>query len=450
MISTEFLQGLLGLTLALPLLSLLILTIGISFGFNLTERRIHQLLGVELSLGLLSASLFFISLLCGWIEPFSVDLGTLIAAGSYDFGLVFHLDILGAMFLWLTMALVGLVGAFSANYLHQDEGFIRFYWLLLAFVIGLEIIATAERLDLVFVGWELLGISSALLIAYFIRRKGPVENGLRAFAAYRITDVGLLCGIVTLHHLSHTTSISALARIDSTTALMVGGFFVFGAMGKGAIVPFTPWLPRAMEGPTPSSAIFYGALSIHASPFLLLRLAPLFDQHLVLREIIFTLGIITAIHASMVGRVQNDIKCSLAYAAVAQVGVMWMFIGLGFYKIAAFHLFGHTVIRTWQLLRSPSILHERHQLLNLLGKDLNPTGRHLERLLPLSVQRWAYRVALERWYLNELWDIVAGFFMSILKTIDRVDRRWSSFMESESAGYQEEKPQKTLTGVIKK
>jgi NAD(P)H-quinone oxidoreductase subunit 5 len=428
MISVEVLQGILGVTAGLPVLSLTLLTAGIVSVPNIAERRVHQMLAIGLSLGFLTASFLFLGLLFGLFEPFSVDLGRVLSVGSYHFDILFHLDLLGAMFLWLTMALVGLVGAFSLNYLHQDEGFFRFYWLLLAFVIGLETVALGEGLDLIFVGWELLGISSALLIAFFIRRPEPVENGLRAFAVYRFTDVGLLGGIVTLHHFAHTSSIAALGQVSATAALWVGGLLIFGAMGKGAIVPFTSWLPRAMEGPTPSSAIFYGALSIHASPFLLLRTAPVFEHHLPLQIAVFVLGLITALHASMVGRVQTDIKTSLAYAAVAQVGIMWMWIGLGLYQVAIVHLFGHSILRTWQLLRAPSLLHERHQLLVALGADIQPTGRHLERLFPEAVQRVGYRVALERWYLDEMWAGVVGGVLGVLRSIDGLDQRWACLL----------------------
>lgn len=433
MTTTALLQGLLGVTAGLPLFSLVLLSAGLMFAPVMSEKRVHQLLAGSMTAGFVSATFLFGGLLLGLFEPFSVDLGRIMSAGSYHFDLVLHLDLLGAMFLWLTMALVGLVGAFSVNYLHQDEGYFRFYWLLLAFVVGLEIVALGEGLNLVFVGWELLGLSSALLIAFFIRRPDPVDNGLRAFAVYRVTDIGLLVGIVTLHHLAGTTSIAALGDIGSTSALWVGGLLIFGAMGKGAIVPFTPWLPRAMEGPTPSSAIFYGALSIHASPFLLLRIAPIFEHHFALKAAIFGLGALTALHASMVGRTQSDIKTSLAYAAVAQVGVMWMWIALGYYQIAAVHLFGHSILRTWQLLRAPSLLHERHQLLVTIGADLNPTGKHLERLFPAFIQRWGYRVAVERWYLDELWDAVVGLLLKVLRGIDRIDTGWAKLLDGSSA-----------------
>src|SRR5690606_28938052 len=117
----------------------------------------------------------------------------------------------------------------------------------------------------IFVGWELLGLSSALLIAFFYRRRGPVESAMRAYTIYRVSDIGLLSAIVLLHHALGGVEVVATMRevnaLPQSAALLIGALFILGAMGKGAIAPFTGWLPRAMEGPTASSAIFYGALS---------------------------------------------------------------------------------------------------------------------------------------------------------------------------------------------
>ena len=438
MIALEVLQGALATIAGLPLAAIIILTFGLALTQQLSETRVNQLVGGAMAVSFVLATLLFLGLLTQVIEPFSVDLGRLISVRGYHFDLVLRLDVLGAMFLWLTVSLGGLVGAFSAPYLHQDEGFHRFYFLLLVFIFGLECVALGEGLDLVFVGWELLGLSSALLIAFFQRRKAPVENGLRAYAFYRMSDLGLLLGIVFLHHLTDSTSLGSLSSVPSSAVLALGALLIFGAMAKGGIFPLTSWLPRAMEGPTPSSAIFYGALSIHASPFLLLRISPLLEQRMALQLAVIGLGVITAIHASMVGRTQTDIKTSLGYASVAQVGVIWIWVGLGWYELAAIHTFSHAILRTWQLLRAPSLLHERHELVSSLGRSLRPTGQHLERLLPLSFRRWSYRIALERWYLDEIWDAAAQGALVVLGAIDRLDRAWSGLLDGPTKHHKNE------------
>jgi len=423
----------LAISVVLPMVALLLLGIAMLISHQPAEHRVHQILAASMSTSLLLSTGLLIGLLIGVIEPVSVDLGTMIAVRGYHFDLALRADILGAIYLWLDLLLCGLIGAFSAQYLHQDEGYHRFYLLLLAFAVGLALIAVGDGLDLMFAGWELVGLSSALLIAYFIRRPAPVDNGLRAYAVYRITDIGLLLGIVVLHQHTGSASLETLGELTLPAALLVGGLLIFGAMGKGAIVPFTPWLPRAMEGPTPSSAIFYGALSIHASPFLLLRVAPVLERSIALQGTVIVLGLLTAVHASMVGRVQTDIKCSLGYASVTQVGLMWVWIGLGLYPLAIVHMVGHAILRTWQLLRAPSLLHDRHQIVRNLGTELKPTGQHLARMTPMSFRRWAYRFALERWYLDELWDGLAALVRGVLSPIDAVDRRVARLLEGDPA-----------------
>jgi len=416
------------LGVVLPLAALALLVLAMLIGRQPQERRVHQIVGTTLSVSLILASSLVVMLGLGLIDAAEADLGTLIAVRGYHFDLALHADLYGAIFLWLDMLLCGLVGAFSAQYLHQDEGFHRFYILLVAFVSGLALIATGAGLDLIFAGWEVVGLSSALLIAFFIRREAPVENGLRAYAVYRVTDMGLLIGVVALHHELGTTHLADLGALGGMAAVSIGALLVFGAMGKGAIVPFTPWLPRAMEGPTPSSAIFYGALSIHASPFLLIRMEPLVDQSLALRAAIVGLGLLTSVHATMVGRVQTDIKTSLGYASVTQVGLMWVWIGLGWTPLAVAHLVGHAILRTWQLLRAPSLLHDRHQIVRNLGAGFSETGRHLAWVTPTHLRRWAYRFALERWYLDDLWDAVVSVLRRSLRAIDAIDRSWAGLL----------------------
>lgn len=412
----------------IPVFVLAILLAARIAGYRMRERRVHQLVGAGMSLSFLLTSALWLPVLLGLAPPFQVDVGAVVSVHGYHFDILLGLDALGGMYLWLDFLLCGVIGAFSAQYLHREPGFHRFYAMLMLFVIGLALIATGAGLDLVFAGWELVGLSSALLIAYFVRRPAPSNHGLRAYAVYRITDVGLLTAIVLLHHALGTTALADLVRLPHDEALLIGGLLVFGAMGKGAIVPFTPWLPRAMEGPTPSSAIFYGALSIHASPFLLLRVHPLLDAHAELGAAVIALGALTAVHASMVGRTQTDVKSALGYASVAQVGVIWMELGLGLHTLAAVHIFGHAVLRTWQLLRAPSVLHDRNHLMASLGATPLATGRHFERLIPRPLRRWSYRLAVERWFLDELAEGAVRLAFAPLRALDRLDRTWARLL----------------------
>ncbi|MCB9764486.1 MAG: hypothetical protein H6739_32225 [Alphaproteobacteria bacterium] len=410
--------------------ALLVLALSLLLAPEMPERRVHQIVATGLSVGLAcTLAVAVLQPLLG--VPLSVDLGQVLAVRGYHLDLGFVLDGPALTLLALDLALCGLVGLFSARYLHQEAGFRRFYVLLMLLAVGVSVIATARGLDLLFAGWELVGLSSALLIAFFHQRPDPVAHGLRAYAVYRTTDVGLLLGLVLLHHLAGSAELARLGELPlGPESWLIAGLLVFGAMGKGASVPFTGWLPRAMEGPTPSSAIFYGALSIHASPFLLLRIQPLLDSHVALRVAVVVIGLVTALHASMVGRVQADIKTSLGYASVAQVGLIWIWAGLGWEHLALAHIAGHASLRTWQLLRAPNLLHDRHHLSTLLGGEPGRAGLHLERLLPRSLERRLYAVSLERWFLDELLDGVLRAVFGPLRALDRLDQRWGETLDT--------------------
>jgi NAD(P)H-quinone oxidoreductase subunit 5 len=196
-------------------------------------------------------------------------------------------------------------------------------------------------------------------------------------------------------------------------------------MGKCAQIPFSGWLPRAMEGPTPSSAIFYGALSVHAGAYLMLRVAPLLDRSPVAAALLVALGVATALHATFVGRVQTDIKSALAYASLTQVGIILAEIGLGLRWVAVAHILGHASVRSLQFLRAPSLLHDLHQVESAVGGHLARTGLHLERAVPGGLQRRLYRMALERWRLDEALDfLVVEPFLALFRRLDALDRRW--------------------------
>src|SRR5690606_22872823 len=159
----------------------------------------------------------------------------------------------------------GLIGHFSTRYLHGQKGFVRFFLLLALFATGMQLLVSAASIDQLFLGWELVGLTSALLVAYFQERRAPVEGGLRVFVTYRLCALGLLIGAVLLHQTSGTSDLArapeAMRAHAGTATTLVPLLLLLAAMGKSAQFPFGAWLPRAMEGPTPSSALFYGALS---------------------------------------------------------------------------------------------------------------------------------------------------------------------------------------------
>ena len=320
--------------------------------------------------------------------PVAIALGNWFTVGTYHFPLVLMVDRLSLPLLALAAVLSGLIGQFSATYLHRERGFLRFFLLLHLFAFGALLIFAAGSFDLMAAGWEFVGITSVLLIGFFHLRPGPVENGLWTFGVYRACDIGLLVGIFALHHWTGNASLAAGApRLTGAEATVVGLLFLFAASGKAAQVPFSGWLPRAMEGPTPSSAIFYGAISIHAGAYLLLRAQPLLARSPLASWLVILVGLTTAVHGELVGRASADAKTSLAYATLTQVGIIFVEIGLGWTWIAVLHILGNATVRTLQFLRSPSMLHDYHRMHAAMGTAEEPSRAHAARGGSLEMPR---------------------------------------------------------------
>lgn len=309
----------------------------------------------------------------------------------------------------------------------------------------------AGTIEVLFTGWELVGLSSALLIAFFHERAVPVENGLRVWGIYRLADAAFLVAAVALHHLSGGGDFQGLmgegswpggtAALTSQQALGIGLLLMMAAAGKSALVPFSGWLPRAMEGPTPSSAIFYGAVSVHLGAYLLLRVSPLLDASPLLAWIVVALGLTTALHAALAARVQTDIKSALAYASLTQVGLIVAEIGLGLRYLALIHIIGHASLRTLQLLRAPTLLHDYQTLVDAIGTPLFPEKGWWDRFLPRGLRLWLYRFALERGYLDGLLDTyIIGPFQGGLRFCEACEQRWTTLL----SGRKEEVPEPLL------
>jgi NAD(P)H-quinone oxidoreductase subunit 5 len=341
-----------------------------------------------------------------WSGPLvTVAFGNWFTVGEYRFPLVLMVDRLAWPFFVMTVALAGLVGQFSVTYLHRERGFLRFFLLLHLFTFGSLVAFSAGSFDLMVGGWEIVGITSVLLIGFFQHRPAPVENAMRVFAVYRACDIGLLVAVFALHHWTGTATFAGgLPALTGAQARAVGLLLLLAAAGKAAQAPFSGWLPRAMEGPTPSSAIFYGAISIHAGAYLLLRAQPLLMQSRLAAALVVAVGVATAVHGTMSGRASADAKTSLAYASLTQVGVIFVEIGMGWKWVAVAHILGHATVRTLQFLRAPSMLHDFHKMHSGMGGELTPTGQTLQAALPKRVQLWLYRWALDRGHLDTALD----------------------------------------------
>src|SRR5262245_19867574 len=215
----------------------------------------------------------------------------------------FLVDRLSLAFAALSTAIAVVVSAFSNRYLHREPGYNRYFVLLAMFVLGMLLVALAGNVAVLFIGWELVGLSSALLVAFFQERPAAVSNAFRVIWVYRISDAALRYAAVLLRLLAGSGSLSLLfgggagssALLTTSNATIIAVLLIVAVACKSALLPFSSWLPRAMEGPTPSSAVYYGSLSIHAGCFLLLRAAPLLEHSAAARVLAGTLGLATAI-----------------------------------------------------------------------------------------------------------------------------------------------------------
>jgi len=369
------------------------------------ERTISRITGLTFSAAALALAALLRTLAVSRTSAIAVTFGNWFTVHDYRFPLLLMADRLSLPFLAMTVVLAGLIGQFSATYLHREPGFFRFFLLLHLFAFGSLLAFAAGSFDLLAGGWELVGITSVLLIAFFHRRPAPVENALRVFGVYRACDVGLLVAIFAMHHWAGTGSFAGgLPALTARQAIVVCLLLLLAAAGKAAQVPFSGWLPRAMEGPTPSSAIFYGAISIHAGAYLLLRAQPLLAESRIASALVIAIGLATAVHGTIAGRASADAKTSLAYASLTQVGVVFVEIGLGWTSIAVAHILGHAFVRTLQFLRAPSMLHDYHRVHSAIGSEVSRSSRNPEDLFPEKFQLWLYRWALDRGHLDTILD----------------------------------------------
>lgn len=376
--------------------------------------------------------------------PIPLHVGQLFEVRGYAYELGLLVDMLSLTMLLITGLIVSFVARFSVHYLHRDPGYHRYFVLLSTFTVGMHLLVLAGSFDLLFVGWEIVGVSSILLIAFFRERPGPVRGAVRAMVSYRVSDIGLLVAGILLHQLSGTSEFTDAfgtgrwpvdsAHLSEGAATAVLLVLLVSVIGKSAQFPLGGWLPRAMEGPTPSSALFYGALSVHAGVYLLLRAAPLLAISPVASTVVTVVGGVSAVWATASGRTRSDAKSAMAYATITQVGLMLVAIGLGFYRWALFHMAAHAVLRLWQLLRTPSALHDALRLRAAIAAA--PALRPSWIALALSERTLSklYARALHGFHVDEALDrFVVGPVLAASRTLDAFERRWEHKLAGQAA-----------------
>jgi NADH:ubiquinone oxidoreductase subunit 5 (subunit L)/multisubunit Na+/H+ antiporter MnhA subunit len=292
--------------------------------------------------------------------------------------------------------LLVIIMRFSINYMHRESGFHRFFFILSLFASGMLLLVLSGNAVGTFFGWEIAGLCSYLLIAYAYNRPVAAINATRVFITNRIGDAGFILGTGLCY--AWTDSINwndlnaASVQMSTSEATGIALCFAVAAFAKSAQLPFTPWLARALEGPTPSSAVFYGAVMVHAGVYLVCLLKPVFEQAPFAMAVLAIVGCTTAIYSFIVGLTQTDIKSSLVFATSGQLGLIFLECGLGFWELAVWHLCTHAIVRGYLFLTAPSLMH------NVPGNPIRPVTPAIARL------RWAYIASVQRFWLDQITD----------------------------------------------
>ena len=343
----------------------------------------------------------------------SVNLKEFSVYESHDmnFFIDFYFDHVTAVYCVVGAMLTFLVTTYSRIYLHRESGYKRFFYTILFFYAGYTLAVFAGNLETLFIGWEILGLTSFLLVAFYRERYLPVKNAFKVFSIYRIGDVGIILAMWASHHLWHENiTFEKIQNYElvhhhleshSMFGLFISIMILLAACAKSAQFPFSSWLPRAMEGPTPSSAIFYGSLSVHLGLFLLIRTMPFWEHQLIARILIGAVGIFTAAIGASIGRVQSSVKSQIAYASVAQIGLMFFELALGFETFALFHFAGNAFLRTYQLLVSPSAV---SYLIREQFYHFEPKHENIETHFSKKLEYSLFLLSIKEYNMDELLD----------------------------------------------
>ena len=349
-------------------------------------------------------NIFIAVIFAGWwmlngFKPVDYKLATLYQTAHFVFAIHLFYDEVTVVFSIVGAVLFFLVATFSKYYMHRDEGFKRFFNTILLFGAAYNFIILAGNFETLFIGWEIKGICSFILIAFYRNRYLPVKNAFKAVSNYRLSDVALMLAMWMMHHLTHQNitfaQLGEAKEMAITTgqagmAIFIVCMIILPATIKSAQFPFTSWLPRAMEGPTASSAIFYGSLSVHIGVFLLLRTHPFWEDMWWAKITIIVIGALTALVGTMIARVQPTVKTQIAYSSAAQIGLMFIEVALGFHWLVLLHFTGNAFLRTYQLLVSPSVLNYlvHHQIFHYVLPTQKTISKLKASFYMLSIKEW--------------------------------------------------------------
>ena len=288
---------------------------------------------------------------------------------QFNFNIGFHVDELTAIMLLVITGVGFLIHVYSIGYMHGDEGYTRYFAYLNLFIFAMLILVLGNNYLMMFIGWEGVGLCSYLLIGFWYEKQSATDAGKKAFIVNRIGDFGFLLGMFTLFAAFGTLdfvsifdaaengNINIVFGETTQFTLMVATLLLFvGAIGKSAQIPLYVWLPDAMEGPTPVSALIHAATMVTAGVYMIARSAVLYEIANT-GQVVAWIGVLTALFAAIIALKQNDIKRILAYSTVSQLGYMFVGVGVGAYASGIFHLVTHAFFKGLMFLTAGSVMH---------------------------------------------------------------------------------------------
>jgi len=365
---------------ALPLVGFLVL---VFFGRRLGEPVAGWLGTVTVSLSFLVAVVVYFGLRTQPDRTYEVSFFTWIPAGRFQVDFGFLLDPLSMTMVLFVTGIAALIHLYSIGYMHGDRDFPRFFTYLNLFVFSMLMLVLGDNLVLTFLGWEGVGACSYFLVSFWFTKDANASAGKKAFITNRIGDWGFMVGIFAAFFafgtVKYTEMLPLAPGLAVGAATFIAAMLLIGAIGKSAQFPLFVWLPDAMVGPTPVSALIHAATMVTAGVYLLVRVNPVLAASADwLPQLIAWLGVLTALFAATIAIAQTDIKKVLAYSTISQLGYMFLAVGTGAYAAAIFHMITHAFFKALMFLGAGSVIHGMHD-----EQDMRRMGA-LRKVMPIT------------------------------------------------------------------
>ncbi len=366
----------------IPLFPLIGFIINGVFGKNLPKAATGWLATLAILASFITSVYVFMKLNAG--DTITIDLFQWISYSNINIGFSLLLDPLTMVMLLVVTGIGFLIHLYSVGYMHDDEGFTRFFTYLNLFIFFMLLLVMGSNYLVMFIGWEGVGLCSYLLIGFWFKNDAYNDAAKKAFIMNRIGDLGFLLGMFFILFNFGTLEFGAVAKQaavltpNSTLLVSITLLLFIGAMGKSAQLPLYTWLPDAMAGPTPVSALIHAATMVTAGIYMVVRSNVLFAMAPCTLDVILCVGVATSVFAAVIGLMQNDIKKVLAYSTVSQLGLMFAALGLGAFESGMFHVVTHAFFKACLFLGSGSVIHALHG-----EQDIRKMGG-LKKLIPIT------------------------------------------------------------------